>query len=184
MEHAIVSINEKIIARNYIQSDSFVGVHSSNKKLFQKFRYFDSNRKFVKHMLATLEHETVEFINGNNADEAVANMKLKLRDIHPYLREYGVSNDDKQFDLSRVVYEQRKLIAHQKEELKMAKEELSNFIEKNASQNSDFMLEKDKVEEMTRRNKELSSLLLVKDDMIESLKAKNLALINRMESEK
>lgn len=131
------SLFNQIRLRNELQTDPFVEIYQSSYALWRKYTLLDAQKEELRHQLALIEHESAEFVNKGDLVHAVENFRKKLEGLQVY---HNVSQDSKNnvplTNLSRTIYDQRKLISHQNEELKLMKTELNASIERNVDLDS------------------------------------------------
>ncbi len=124
--------DKQIQERNQIQTAPHTEIYTAFHSLWLKFTLVDTNREEVKHQLAVLEHETVDYVNKHEFGQAVDNFRKKLELLQPFHTGDSSSNKVKlkATNLSRTIYDQKMLLKNQNEEMKMLKVELNNAVER------------------------------------------------------
>lgn len=180
-------VTERINERNRKETEPFQLIYQSNYELWKKAVYLDSSRIAAKHNLAILEHETADLIGKGELDQTVRNFTRRCHILHTELKAYnstGRNIVDNDINLSRVIYDQKKIIAKKDEELKVAKTQLSESYSSFAKFEEDHRSEVKRISELETQVTGLESALLDKDKMIENLLAENKHLTERIISEK
>lgn len=123
---------DQIRQRNEVQTEPYVEIYRSSYSLWLKYTRLDSQREELRHQLALLEHESTELVNKGEVTHAVENFRKRLESLQSYHNVLSEGSAKVPFtNLSRTIYDQRKLISHQNDEMKLLKSELNNTIERN-----------------------------------------------------
>lgn len=126
------ALSSQVKHRNDEQTDPHVDIYGAFYSLWLKYTLADSKRQEIRHQLATLEHETREFVVKRDFEEAVVHFTSLLRALQPYSSDATASEKLTPFtNLSRTIYDQRQRLAHQAEEAAVLKSELQARTETN-----------------------------------------------------
>ena len=149
------SLFNQIRSRNELQTYPYSEIYNSSYHLWLKYTRLDAQREELRHQLALIEHEGAELINKGDSSLAIDHFKKRLAGLQIY---HNNSEDAPHnvplTNLSRTIYDQKKLISHQNEELKLMKSELNAAIERNV----DLDAELKKVSQDLFELKKLSNL--------------------------
>jgi chromosome segregation ATPase len=178
------SVLHRVQVRNEVESEPFLRVCKSHQDLWAKAVYLDSVRIAAKHNIAILEHESSEQLNRNDSESAVRNVLAKFSVIHGELQPFRAADKEARkgpvINLSKTIYEQRKLISNLEEELKMAKSQISEAFSSLASVQESGK----KSDELQEQVRQLETRLAERDKTVASLQAENAELTTRIITEK
>lgn len=171
-------IYSKLCERNNPKSSHNIKLYELYSKVLNKTKDYENKQQIIHHNLAIIEYETSDFRNKNNYIEAVDNVMSKILDINTDL------NINKQYNLSKLTWEQRKLIDHQQEEIKVLKSELSLSFNKHIQFNDELLLSKQINNDVINQLQEAQLLIKSQEDKLNILKEENIMLTNRIIVEK
>lgn len=125
---------DQLLQRNATQSKLYKEIYKVNYELWLKYTAVLSQKEEVKHQLAILEHETAEQLSRHDSARTVVDNILKriesLQSYHSTVSPTNESSSPPLTNLSRTIYDQRKLISNQIEELHVIKGEQTTLIER------------------------------------------------------
>jgi hypothetical protein len=107
-------IHQRLIERNAVEVGPHRPTYEAYNTLWRKSVHLESKRIAVKHALALLEHE----ISDMKSSEAVTHISKRILAVHEDLRKFNANSDNSdsaELDLSKTIYQQRKLISNQVE---------------------------------------------------------------------
>lgn len=134
-------LHKLILDRNHREIQPFLHIYKHHEALWKKYTWLDENREQARHRINLLEHETTDLlVNKADPNLAVENFKKKISNVQQHLVRYEMQNRDQRVvtNLSKVIYDQKKLIANQIEELMVAKSELQNAMLQIATLNEEL----------------------------------------------
>jgi chromosome segregation ATPase len=182
----IETVSCRLERRNELECKPYVPIYQSVHELWKKNVYLDSVRVSTKHNIAIIEHETSDYLSKGDYGAAVSNMSKKIAQLHADLKPFNAKIDTATVgvDLSKRIYDQKKLILNQEEEIRMAKHEIIESFQKLASLEESFNAEKAKTTELEEQIAQLQATLTKKEGTIDVLSAENHDLTSRILTEK
>jgi chromosome segregation ATPase len=179
------SILLKMKERNQRESYPYIHIYKQYDQLWRKKIRLDHIREVSKHSLFVLEHESNELMNKKDIHGALENIKNKLEFVQNQLQPVEVLKDAGiPASLSRVVLENKKQLAIQADELKMAKSELQKSIDARVSLESDLERVRGEYETKIKSIQDSAAQSQNGERNIEALKQENAFLTERLKEEK
>ena len=178
-------IHLRVKERNARECKPVEDIYKSNNHFWEKSNYLDSMRISTKHSLAILSWETSDMVNKGDIENAAANIAKKLQTLHADLRDYH-NRDSTSIgvNLSKVIYDQRKLISNQQEEIKIAKQQTADSFNREAKLEEQYQAELKLRVELEQKVNNLQREIVERDQTIQSLTSENTQLTSRIITEK
>ena len=202
----VLDLHESIKKRNLIQSHSYADLIHSHQLLWAQTVYLENKRIEARHKLVSVEHDTVELMHkvGDDSSSEVRNLKNQLESVQNDLISYDMFSNDEikgvvanndyvspkgknkklQSDLSKLVFEQKKLIANQNSEIDMAKKEIRAATERQVLVEQEFNTQKEKLDTLIDEVESLRRQLTISETERNNLRAENTNLMSRIMEEK
>lgn len=120
------TLHNKIIDRNRKEFGSLQHYDAAYFELWTKYNRWEHQRVNLRHKLHLMEYSIHESSVRSNPSLTVSNMRKQLISILAELNDFEPSP---RLNLSKIIYEQNRLLQHQAEELELAKEELKRAME-------------------------------------------------------
>lgn len=121
MENWETELHEAINRRNLEEFESLKYIYSQHESLQRKYRRLHDQADNFRHKLYILEHEVGAIMSKGDQNGAMHHAKKGFELLHSELSAY---EDHPKINLSKVVYDQKVLLANQNEEILLSKEEL------------------------------------------------------------
>lgn len=119
-------LHDKIIDRNREEFDSLRYYEHAYFDLWTKYNRWEQQKVNLKHKMHLMEYSINETSVRSNPLASISNVRKQLRSVVAELNEFDPSS---RLNLSKIIYEQNRLLQHQTEELELAKEELKRAME-------------------------------------------------------
>lgn len=164
-----------------------IDFYASHERLRKKTLFLDNRREELRHKLAILEHETAESARGGTAEayqRAATNALLRLAELQSLLGGYNDHSSMRDSNMSKIVFDQRKLIQHQMEEMRVVKEELSRSIDKCATMESQLHDEREHTAALEAELSRLRAYAAEKEEENALLREEKSNMIERIVAEK
>jgi len=187
-------IHSHVLERNAKQTTPFIDVIDSNQKLWVRYVFLENRRLEARHKIASIEHDVQQ---KNDAVISLGSIRSELEKVQSELvafeaysceDTYNRGNSKKlRSELSFTVFEQKKLIANQIEEIVVAKSEIrdahSRLLVVEGERNA-LMLEMEILKrERITADEEISKLRLENDELTKRIvceKDKTASQMNEM----
>jgi hypothetical protein len=175
--------------RNSIQTLPYVEIFKSHEILSKKLKFCEANRKTLSHQVSILMVESTEQEKAGNVKQLIENFKSSLNSIHSTLsRDYDEMSSSylktPPTNLTKIIFDQRILIADQVEEIKLFKTEKIIGFEKQVELEAQLKQERELVQKLQCEIEEIRNNITNYKSNIETLQKENTDLINRIMSEK
>lgn len=180
------NILQKLEIRNQKESDPFVHIYQQYDLVWRRNIRLDNQREVTKHGLFVLEHENNEFINKKDIQSALDNFKHKVEFLQQQLLPVDMPTKDlgTSSSLSRLVLEQKKSLAHQNEELGVAKQELKKYIDTNLDLQTSLEKVKEDYESKIESLQQKIDQFQSNNSLVDNLRQENNVLTEKLKEEK
>eukprot|EP01038_Epipyxis_sp_PR26KG_P007425 gene7425-10118_t len=165
---------------------SYEDVISSHNLLYNKSAVLDNRRVTLKHISMGLEREMSESDKFSySSTEAISMIRTKLESIFKELEPWNNNDNEKpSYELSKMLYESKKLIKNQNNEILVAKNELNKTIEQLLELQQQHDIDMQTISMYKSTLGETLDDMSSKDKRIRILEEENEKLIHRILSEK
>ena len=180
------NILQKLEIRNQKECEPFVHIYQQYDLVWRRNIRLDNQREVTKHGLFVLEHENNEFINKKDIQSALDNFKHKVEFLQQQLLPVDMPTKDlgTSSSLSRLVLEQKKSLAHQNEELAVAKQELKKYIDTNLDLQTSLEKVKEDYESKIQSLQQKIDQFQSNNSLVDNLRHENNVLTEKLKEEK
>lgn len=176
-------VYNRLKERNQRESLPFRHIYQHHQRLLQSYVQLEAQRDGAKHALKLLEYETADMMSRKDSDAkaVVAFCRQQVGIVH---RDLSTPSASPHENLSKTVYEQKKIIAHQVEEMSIAKSELRNALAELAVLRSEYEPAQQRLAAQEHQLTELKSMMQSMEELVSELKKENNSLTERLIAEK
>jgi hypothetical protein len=180
----------QVLERNQKQSYPYLHIYSKYDQSWKKNIKYESSLESSRHTLFLLEHENNEYVMKKDINSLLDNTKSKIELLQSQLKpvindEYGHTDIPTilSSSLSRQLFDQKKLLSAQSEELLVAKQELQRSIDSRACLETELHQLRERFEYLKSSDGSDSSNV-ERDQMIYNLQQENIFLTQKLKDEK
>lgn len=176
-------VYRRLQERNQKESLPFQHIYQHHQQLLQNYAKLEGQRDSAKHSLKLLEYETMDMMSRKDADAkaVVAFFKQKVAGIQKDLSSTATPSHE---NLSKIIYDQRKIMMNQVEEMSVVKSELQNSLAELATVKAAHAPCTDQLAYQEQQLMELKAMMQSMEDLVTQLKHENKSLTERLISEK
>jgi hypothetical protein len=185
MSNWLEDLENEIVKRNQEETYPFVFIYNEYNNLWKRFVKIENARETSKHLLHTLEHDVHEHIQKKDYHQGLVSVNGRIETIQTYMQQIDHSKIDfTNHNINKLVFEQKRLLQHQTEEIVVAKKSLQESIDLRVQLENELKaLREERIERETYISK-LSESNLQQEKLVQTLRHENENLTSRLIEEK